>query len=135
MNRMIDFVSSQGLPIHLTVPTAGLYAQVLPALVIALLLEGKVKVNDFPRYWLAVTAEMIRILAVVIGSVSSLTCLYLVGVNQEGQANQDWGATVALFLIGVAFVIFVIKVLTSGLQQLTKDYANQGTSGRANGTN
>lgn len=112
-------------PIHLTVATAGLYVQVIPVFVLALLLEGPGKLREHISLWFAVVNQLVRQWAILLGSYTSIACLFLVGANVEGNSFNDALAAVSLILIAVAIIFFAIRVMVNNYIDLVVERAKQ----------
>lgn len=91
--------------IHLTVATAGLFAQVLPVLALALLLEVKISLRHFANDTkAAIVFEILRLYAVMGGMLMTIDCLHIVGTNREGIWLED-------LLLNAYFWVIAIVVL------------------------
>lgn len=90
---------------HITPDFAGLVAQVYPALLIAVLIEGRLPQPKREVRWTFLTIYLVRYAALVGGTISTFLCLQMAGSNQESDFT-DWVVSmsgVALF-VAVSFM-------------------------------
>jgi hypothetical protein len=102
---------------HITPEYAGLLAQVLPTLLVALLLEGRIRPDRF-REWnlVAIHVELwLRILAIGGVSVSTFFCLQIFAYGPKSPLGgsaavfYDVVINVSVVLVSFYLVIFVIR--------------------------
>ena len=74
---------------HITPEFAGLIAQVFPALLIALLVEGRVSPVSREVRWTLLLIYCVRYIAIVGATMSTFYCLFVAGSRAESE-SLDW---------------------------------------------
>lgn len=74
---------------HITPEFAGLIAQVYPALLIAILLEGRLPVAEHRHRWVLMAVHVTKLAAILGGTLSTFLCLVAVSTKQE-LVLLDW---------------------------------------------
>lgn len=92
----------------ITTEAAGLIAQVFPALIIALLLEGRHAVWRW--WWLTQINLLIRLVAIMSASASTFACLLMVMTNSE-VGGLNWVVAASWYLLAVSFMFMIAHQL------------------------
>lgn len=113
---------------HITPESAGLLAQVYPTLLIAILLEGRIRKGD-PTFGLLGKFEfVVRFFAILGATMSTFLCL-VVHVYQQGSEFTDGVVIVSAGLLLLSIISVATNVLAQDFVHLFVQQAKPSSEG------
>lgn len=106
---------------HITVETAALLAQVFPALLIAILIEGRLRISRRRRLWVIRMFLSIRIAAIFSTAGATFVCLLAVIARSESLLI-DVMVNVAFYTSAIAMLIMISDVFDRQLEESKQEF-------------
>jgi hypothetical protein len=116
---------------HVTPEFAGLIAQVFPTLIIALLIEGRLRVTSWRARWLDMLNRVVRFLSIFLGASATFLCLALAGGGKENVLT-NLTVTLAWYALGLSFTFMLGHILGTESMDIGDQFRNRPKSKESN---